>query len=190
MKLRREVLLTLTAGLLAVAVIVTSVFAEETFGVITHVAPESKKVSFVTKRGEKIELEITDRTEIVNGRGEKIDLEAVAKAVSKANDAGTSYDLGLMPALKDAGGMPTAGRKLIIVAAVNDVLHFRIFDDDGHVVVDIDVKSKADGSRPTAKAADLRKVHESWRTSTKRPGRRDRGRSSPPSHRSWVTSPA
>ena len=84
MKIRREVVLTLTTLLVAAAVIVMPALAEEPFGVITSVDVESKKASFVTKGGEKRELEITGSTEIVNGKGEKVRLEAVAEAVAKA----------------------------------------------------------------------------------------------------------
>ena len=49
-------------------------------------------------------------------------------------------DLRLMSSLNDVSGIPTEGKNLIIVAAVNNVLHFRIFDDDGKVVVDTDEK--------------------------------------------------
>jgi SIR2-like domain/Effector-associated domain 1 len=48
------------------------------------------------------------------------------------------FDLRLMSSLNDVSGIPTEGKNLIIVAAVNNVLHFRIFDDDGKVVVDTD----------------------------------------------------
>jgi hypothetical protein len=41
-----------------------------------------------------------------------------------------------MSSLNDVSGIPTEGKNLIIVAAANNVLHFRIFDDDGKVVVD------------------------------------------------------
>ena len=46
------------------------------------------------------------------------------------------FDLRLMSSLNDVSGIPTEGKNLIIVAAANNVLHFRIFDDDGKVVVD------------------------------------------------------
>ena len=52
----------------------------------------------------------------------------------------------------------TAGQNLVVMAAVNHVLHFRIFDGAGKVVVDTDEK------RLTEKAleiADLRKQLES-----------------------------
>ena len=44
----------------------------------------------------------------------------------------------MLPSLNDAGTLPKEGKELIVVAAVNDVLHFRIFDPDGKVVVDTD----------------------------------------------------
>jgi hypothetical protein len=43
-----------------------------------------------------------------------------------------------MSSLNDVSAIPTEGKDLIIVAAVNNVLHFRIFDGDGKVVVDTD----------------------------------------------------
>ena len=49
-------------------------------------------------------------------------------------------DLRLMSSVNDVSGIPTAGKNLIIVAAVDKVLHFRIFDDDGKAVVDTDEK--------------------------------------------------
>ena len=52
------------------------------------------------------------------------------------------FDLRLMSAvLNDVSGILTEGKDLIIVAAVNHVLHFRIFDGDGKVVVDTDERS-------------------------------------------------
>ena len=71
----------------------------------------------------------------------------------------TVFDLRMMSSLKDASGIPKEDKKnLIIVADVNHVLHFRIFDGDGKVVVDTDEK------RLTGKARqieDLRKQLES-----------------------------
>ena len=48
------------------------------------------------------------------------------------------YDLRLMSSVNDVSGIPTEGERLIVVAAVHDVLHFRIFDGDGKMVVDTD----------------------------------------------------
>ena len=48
-----------------------------------------------------------------------------------------------MSSVKDVGGIPTEGKNLIIVAAVDHVLHFRIFDGDGKVVLDTDEKRLA-----------------------------------------------
>jgi hypothetical protein len=51
-----------------------------------------------------------------------------------------AYDLRLMSSLKNVRDIPTQGKALVIVAAVVDVLHFRIFDRDGKQVVDTDEK--------------------------------------------------
>ena len=53
---------------------------------------------------------------------------------------GEGYDLRLMPSVNAVADVPNVGNKLIIVAAVNHVLHFRIFDVDGNVVVNTDEK--------------------------------------------------
>jgi len=47
-------------------------------------------------------------------------------------------DLRLMSSVKDVSEIPTEGKHLIIVAAVGPVLHFRVFDGDGRLVVDTD----------------------------------------------------
>jgi hypothetical protein len=52
----------------------------------------------------------------------------------------TGFGLRLMSSLNDVIGIPTEGKDLIIVAAVNNVLYFRVFDGDGKVVVDTDEK--------------------------------------------------
>ena len=45
-----------------------------------------------------------------------------------------------MPAASDIGGIPDAGKGLIVVAVVDHALHFRIFDGAGKVVADVDEK--------------------------------------------------
>src|SRR5262249_39435733 len=57
-----------------------------------------------------------------------------------SRDEWHGFDLQLMSALDDVSGVPTEGKNLIIVAAVKDVLHFRIFSGDGKVIVDTDEK--------------------------------------------------
>jgi hypothetical protein len=46
-------------------------------------------------------------------------------------------DLELI-AVKDVGSIPAKGRNLIVVASIEKVLHFRIFDEDGKTIVDTD----------------------------------------------------
>ena len=48
------------------------------------------------------------------------------------------YDLRLTRTVKDVRSIPLAGKRLIIVAAVQNVLHFRIHDGDGNMAVDTD----------------------------------------------------
>src|SRR5580704_4978623 len=48
------------------------------------------------------------------------------------------YNLRLMSPKIDRGSIPTTGHNLVIVVAVDRVLHFRIFDGDGKIVVDKD----------------------------------------------------
>ena len=59
-----------------------------------------------------------------------------------------------MSSLNDVSGIPTEGKNLIIVAAMDNVLHFRIFDGDGKVVVDTDEKRLTKKAR---QIEDLRK---------------------------------
>jgi HEAT repeat protein len=61
------------------------------------------------------------------------------------------YDLRLMSASTDTAGVPTAGKSLIIVADVNHVLQFRIFNSDGTAVVDTDEKGLTDRALPIDK---------------------------------------
>src|SRR5208337_2300194 len=68
------------------------------------------------------------------------------------------FDLRLMSPLNDVSGIPTEGKDLIIVAAVNNVLHFRIFDGDGKVVVDTDEQRLTEQAR---QIEDLRKQLQS-----------------------------
>ena len=52
-----------------------------------------------------------------------------------------------MSSVKDVGVIPTAGKRQIIVARVDQILHFRIFDGKGKMVVDTDtnrLNEKAD----------------------------------------------
>jgi hypothetical protein len=44
----------------------------------------------------------------------------------------------LMSSLKDVGDIPKEGRNVIILASVDQVLHFRIFDGEGKIVADTD----------------------------------------------------
>jgi hypothetical protein len=66
-------------------------------------------------------------------------------------------ELRLMPLVNDLCGIPAKGKDLVVVAAVDGVLHIRVFDADGKVAVDTDEKRLTDQARNTA---DLRKELE------------------------------
>ena len=88
MKNRREFVLTLTAGLVALAVIITPVIAEELFGNVLTVDVDAKKLTVVTKDGTEVVVTTTDKTEFVTGKGDSIDLEKIARGVAKAKEGG------------------------------------------------------------------------------------------------------
>ncbi len=90
MKTRRSFMLTLTAGLVALAVLAAPVIAEELFGVITKVDVAGKKLT-VTPKGEDkdIDVTVTDATEVQTKDGfAKIDLEKLSKRVEGAKEKG------------------------------------------------------------------------------------------------------
>jgi hypothetical protein len=115
MNTRRSFLLTMTAGLVALAVLAAPVIAEELFGVITKVDVAGKKLT-VTPKGEDKDVEITvnDDTEVVSKKGSsKIDLEKLSKGVAKAQDAGKKgafakieHEKGVASKIYTGGGLP------------------------------------------------------------------------------------
>jgi hypothetical protein len=88
MKNRRAFLLSMTAALVAAAVIIAPVIAEELVGNVSNVDVAGKTLTVTPKDGADVVVTITDKTEIVTGKGDTIDLEKIAKGVSKAKDAG------------------------------------------------------------------------------------------------------
>jgi hypothetical protein len=85
-KTRRAFLLSLTTGLVALAVLSAPVIADELIGFISKVDVEGKKITVTTKDDGDKEISVTDDTEVVNAKGEssKIDLEKLAKGVAKS----------------------------------------------------------------------------------------------------------
>jgi hypothetical protein len=59
----------------------------------------------------------------------------------------SGFDLRLMSSLNDVSAIPTEGKDLIIVAEVNNVLRFRIFDGDGKVAADTDEQRLTEQAR-------------------------------------------
>jgi len=64
------------------------------------------------------------------------------------------YDLQPMSPVKDVGAIPTAGKGLIVVAAVGPALHFRVFDTDGKMVVD------SDSTRLSSQASQIEELRK------------------------------
>jgi hypothetical protein len=53
-----------------------------------------------------------------------------------------------MSSVNDVSRVPASGKRLIIVAVVDQVLHFRIFDGEGKMVVDTDANRLSELERP------------------------------------------
>jgi multidrug resistance efflux pump len=66
-------------------------------------------------------------------------------------------DLRLMGPVNDLNGIPTAGKSVIILAVVDQVLHLRLFDADGKMVADTDEKALTDRA---SKVDDLKEELE------------------------------
>lgn len=58
-----------------------------------------------------------------------------------------AFELQLMPSQKDARGIRREGKNRVVLALVNDVLCFRIFDGDGRIVVNTDEKRRTGKAR-------------------------------------------
>ena len=93
------------------------------------------------------------------GKPEPPHVSLAATLRAKAGDSG-GFDLRLVASESDVNDIPASGRDLVIVADVNGILHFRIFNADGKVVVNSDATSLTTKSGPIA---DLKKQLESLR---------------------------
>ncbi len=90
MQIRRKFMLTLTAALLGMGLVVASVVADELFGVITKADADAKKITVIEKDTDKeIEVKITDDTEYVTKKGTgKVDFEKLEKNIEKVKERG------------------------------------------------------------------------------------------------------
>jgi len=79
--------------------------------------------------------------------------EALALLLNESSPI-VGCDLRLMSSATDATGIPQTGKSLIVVADVDHVLQFRIFNGDGKVIVDTDEKRLRE---PTLQIERLRK---------------------------------
>ena len=71
-------------------------------------------------------------------------VKEIEAALAMAAEPGLGYagegELRLMPNVNDLNALPTAGKRLFIVADVNHALHLRMFDIEGKMVLDSDAK--------------------------------------------------
>jgi hypothetical protein len=90
MKSPRAVLLILTTGIAAATVVLTPVFAEQLFGVITNVDLEKNEVVLLTpeKQAAPVTIKTTAGTEVVTSHGDKIGLKDLKDAVDHEQAAG------------------------------------------------------------------------------------------------------
>lgn len=90
MQNRRKFLLTLTAAVVGMGLVVASVVADELIGYITKADPDAKKITVLEKDSDKeIEVKITDDTEYVTGKGSgKVDFEKLEKGIERAKEKG------------------------------------------------------------------------------------------------------
>ncbi len=91
MKNRRTFLMTVTAAVVALGVVVVPALADELLGVLTKVDVETKKLTVVQAETDKeVEITVNDDTEQVTRKGDivKVDLEKLSKGVEKAKEKG------------------------------------------------------------------------------------------------------
>jgi len=95
MQNRRGFLLTAVMGVVAMALVVGTVIADELLGALSKVDAEGKTITVVEKDTDKeVVVKITDDTVQVTKKGEvKVDLEKLSKGLKKAEDAGKKVNL-------------------------------------------------------------------------------------------------
>ena len=90
MQNRRKFLLTLTAAVVGMSLVVASVLADELLGVIIKADPDAKKITVLENDTDKeIVVTITDDTEYVTKKSTgKVDFEKLEKGIEKAKGKG------------------------------------------------------------------------------------------------------
>jgi hypothetical protein len=84
----------------------------------------------------------------------------------------SGYDLPLMRT-NHVGELPTEGKRVVIVSAVNYVLHFRVFDDESNMIVDVD-ESSMSSSMPEYIDVTARRLVNLWPLLQPTAGERER----------------
>ena len=128
--------------------------ADQTKGLAPHVAsvlrwlPEDTQTLIVARS-----VTVPNPVEAAEWQDYGVNLACQGLALDRQNQF-RNFDLRLIPALKDVSEIPTGRKGLIIVAAVRNILHFRIFDGDGKLLVDTNEKRLPEQAR---QIGDLRK---------------------------------
>jgi multidrug efflux pump len=93
----------------------------------------------------RISLALPNLPDVIKQTGVNIRKQSpdilLAVAINSPGDLG---DLLWMPTVSDAKEIPKQGKNRVVVARINDVLHFRIFDGVGATVVDTDERRLPD----------------------------------------------
>ncbi len=85
-------------------------------------------------------VDLTVRKVIPFVSGERFEKLGTSWGIREERGNLAGCDLRLMPSVSDVTGIPSTGSSLAVVADVNHVLHFRVFDNEGKLVVDTDEK--------------------------------------------------
>jgi hypothetical protein len=116
---------------------------------------ENSPIRLTFQRPDKVKIYTERMRMIVDGGRLAAEVDFTRKY---AEGTALGYDLRLMRPVDDVRGMPQEGKALVIVAAVQGTLRFRIFDPHGKKVVDTDEKSLP---KKAPQIEDLKKQLES-----------------------------
>ena len=93
-------------------------------------------LEFVSAAGSRRGQQVWRRLATENPADIELRLKLLNLAFKNINNNG--YDLRLISSANDVSSMPRERKNLIVVAAVKQVLHIRVFDNSGELVIDID----------------------------------------------------
>jgi multidrug efflux pump subunit AcrB len=123
--------------------------APKIFGSDLHLIPGLTKTSEIPRFDQKRLVIIADVKGVLHFRiFHKDGRLLVDTNEMRLRDLNAGYDLRVIPGLKESSSIPSQGKKLVILASVNNQLHVRIFDAEGTMLVDTNEDQLKKGSRP------------------------------------------